>query len=248
MGVFKRSDKKEFYTAIPTGSRWITRSTGTTRRALAERIDEAVRELHPKEGNDLDELLKAVVDGRVALTELGKDPRVSALKKLQKALKQTDLGPVIDRWNESVARETSQDTADHYLNSVKSFRLWLNDYEATETKPLKEIKVSDLTVSELQEWMEDLGGETNTRRKYAAGMSSFCQHLVRKGLLEFNPVREMKLPKLGPPRDYHLSTAEAELLVKQQDGPYRALAALMAGSGTEISVALSLVVKGQGSR
>ena len=243
MAPFKRSDKKEFYIAVPTGSKWITRSTGTTRRALAERIDEAVRELHPKEGNDLDELLKAVVEGRIALSELGKDPRVSALKQLQKSLKQTDLGPVIDRWNAFVARDTSQDTADHYMVAVKSFKLFINEHEASKKRPPRQIKSADLTVEQLQDWMEQLGGEANTRRKYAAGMSSFCQYLVRKGLLDFNPVRELKLPRLGKPRDYHLETHEAERVVKKQHGDYRALAALMAGSGIEVSVALNLVVR-----
>lgn len=56
-------------------------------------------------------------------------------------------------------------------------------------------------------------------------------------------MREVELPPLGPPRDYHLDTAEAEALVKQQEGDYRALAALMAGSGIEVSVALALKVR-----
>lgn len=241
MAPFKRSDKKEWYVIIPRpGQRWLPRSTGTTRRSVADRIDGALRELHPKEGNGLDELLTAVTDGRVALSELGKDPRISGLKKLQKGLKETDLEAVQETWHTKVTADHTRDTADHYRTAVKSYKLLLNGHAAEEGRTLRPIRLSDLTVIELQKWVDQLGGERNTRRKYCAGMSAFCQYLVRQGLLEFNPMREVELPELGPPRDHHLDTAEAEALVKQLIGAHRALGALMAGSGIETSVALAL--------
>jgi integrase len=244
MAPFKRSDKKEWYVIIPRpGQRWLPRSTGTTRRSVADRIDGALKELHPKEGNGLDELLAAVTDGRVALSELAKDPRISALKQLQKSLQETNLEVVQELWHARVAADHTLDTANHYRTAVKSYKLFLNDYSTGEARTLRPIRLADLTVIGLQKWADQLGGERNTKRKYCAGMSSFCQYLVRQGVLELNPMRGVELPALGPPRDHHLDTAEAEVLVKHLTGAHRALGALMAGSGIETSVALALTAR-----
>lgn len=242
--LFKRADKNEWYVKIPVpGGRWKPRSTGTARTPSAQRIEEAVKLLHPKLDNRLDELLAAVNDGRVALKELGKDPTIKALRALQTKLRDKELDDEMEEWHAIVARKSTRDTANHYRNAVKSFKRSLNPHPPKEGQKTRPFRAETLTLLELQKWMDNLGGEHNTRRKYAAGLASFCQHLVRRGLLDHNPMREIDLPPLGPSRDYHLETEEAEALVKEQDGDYRALAALMAGSGIEISVALSLTAR-----
>lgn len=228
--LFKRSDKEEWYTKIPVrGGGWKARSTGTTNKPAAKRIEEAVGLLHPKEGHGLEELLEAVHDGRISLLELGRDPRLAALKRVQRELIQEDLNDRIKPWHALVERDYTKDTADHYLVAVRSCFPEGHAFRA-----------KDITRADLQEWVHGLDGRQNTRRKYAAGMSSFCRYLVSLDILESNPIRDVELPPLGGPRDVWLSTEDAERLVLQQEGDYRALSALMAGSGIEVSVALSL--------
>lgn len=231
--LFKRSDKNEWYVKIPTpGGGWKPRSTLTTRRSVAERIEEALKELHPKQANGLDELLKAINDGRVALSDLARDPRLKALKELQKQLKAGDFADHIEPWHAQVSRNTSSDTADHYLAAVRSL-----------FPEGSKITADDLARAKIQQWLNGLDGSQNTRRKKAFGMSSFCKYLLSLDLLDTNPVRDIQLPSVGAAREKWLETHEAEQLAEKLEGDHRALSALMAGSGIELSVALALQVR-----
>lgn len=116
----------------------------------------------------------------------GKTPGSPGSRSFKRPLKETDLEAVQEAWNTKVTADHTRDTADHYLNAAKSYKLLLNGHAIGEGQVLMPIRLADLTVIELQKWVDQLGGERNTRRKYAAGMSAFCQYLVRRGLLEFN--------------------------------------------------------------
>jgi integrase len=69
---------------------------------------------------------------------------------------------------------------------------------------------------------------------------TFANWLIRRGTLRDNPVRQVRMPPVPPPRTIFLETADAIRLAEAQPSPYREFSALLAGSGIEVSVALEL--------
>jgi integrase len=241
MAPFKRADKKEFYVKIPVlGGGWKSRSTGTDRSVQANRIDHALKEMHPKHGNKLDTILEAVNSGRVALLELANNPSVRGLQSLQKALEDQGVETLIPEWLADVERRSSKDTRQHYNVALNRF---VEHPRSKSDSPNRPLMASHLTVKELQSWLDKAAGSNNTRRKWGAALASFCQFLVRQEKLEVNPMRSVKLPPLDAPRARYLETDDAILLINSMEGDYRCMGALMAGSGVEVSVALGLRVR-----
>lgn len=79
-----------------------------------------------------------------------------------------------------------------------------------------------------------------TERKYHSAMSSFCEFLILKEVLQANPMHAVMVAKQPPPRMRSLEQHEVTELAEAQREPYRSLSALLHGTGLEISTALGL--------
>jgi integrase len=86
----------------------------------------------------------------------------------------------------------------------------------------------------------DVAGYAGTRRKAHAAMSQFCKHLVRRRVLETNPMRQIDAPRPGAPRCQYLDVPTMIQLAERQPEPYQTLSILLGGTGIELSVALAL--------
>jgi integrase len=84
----------------------------------------------------------------------------------------------------------------------------------------------------------DVRASAQTRDRYRAALSHFAQRLVEEGHLTTNPVRDIAGAKKPLRRIRFLEPDQVRRLVDALPAPYRALEALLAGTGMEISAAL----------
>ena len=80
----------------------------------------------------------------------------------------------------------------------------------------------------------------STRRKYHAALSGFCDYARAVGLLERNPMRDVKAPRAAAARMSYLSLDNVRALANAQSEPFRTLSLLLHATGMEVSVALAL--------
>jgi integrase len=158
------------------------------------------------------------------------------LPTLRASLEDVDLAPHVVTWHKALCGPSggiARDTADHYLSAVRTL--------IPKDAPFAR---SEFTPARLQQWVDEMAGvEAGTVRKRGAGMRRFTAHLVRRGVLASDPMRDVKLPPAGAPLCRYLTTAEAKRLADAQPEPYRTFSALLAGSGIEVSTALRLRVR-----
>jgi integrase len=204
-----------------------------------------IGDLGPRELRAWD-ILEAVTSKRVTLKTLWdwwvEDKR--DVMKVRERLADVDLATNIPAWRSAVLLRAGEGTAAHYEQEVRS----LLDAHGTLWR-------SALTTKRIREWLGALtktvgqGDEqttapvaTSTARKYHAALSSFLDYCRSIGLVSTDLMSDVPTPSAGAPRDRHLETPEAIALADAQPEPFRTLAALMAGTGIEVSVALALRV------
>lgn len=176
-----------------------------------------------------------------------------------------DIVPEIKRFEKWLADRVATDTATHYVSTIftfieefalraaaqelsKSSKPKRPDPTVAESTLTREdllatyCPVSALTVRALYTWFTDLDVAGTTKRKYHTAMTSFIDHLALAGLFEGdNPMSKVPVPPANDPRTKYLETTEAVRLIQSFADPvYRGFNALMAGSGIEVSVALSV--------
>lgn len=195
-----------------------------------------VEELGPAGLRALD-LLDAVRDGTITLpalwdlwTSSGND-----VVSIRRMMADTDLLSKCNGWLAELTTHASPDTVEHYSHYLSSF--------VSSVGIEQRLPVSRVTIERIKAWLAGLEVSTGTKRKYHAGLSSFFAYCVSVGVMERNPMRDVKSPPAGKSRDRHLSAGEARELADTQPSPYRELSALLAGTGIEVSVALGLRVR-----
>jgi integrase len=102
---------------------------------------------------------------------------------------------------------------------------------------------TDVTLSQLtRQWLRGQIANVGVKQtnRYRSAVSAFCAWLVDEDRLERNPVRDIRRIAESAPRDRHLLREDALKLLDALPAPYRALHALMAGTGMEISAALAV--------
>ena len=215
-------------------------STGTRDRNVARKIETMVRELGPKELRAWD-VLEAITSRRIKLATLWDWWVADArdLRKIRSRLAEVDLAGTIPAWRRSVLLRASEDTAAHYEHAVKTFAV--NGC----------IYLSALTTEAIRDWLgqrtrkvgkKAVAVKTGTARRYHVAMSSFVDYCRSVGLLDVDPMADVPTPAAGAPRDRHLETPEVLALADAMPEPFRAITALLAGTGIEVSVALGLRV------
>lgn len=227
--VFRQKGRAVYALKVPkSDGSWRTCSTGTKHARTARRIEQMVQALGPQ-GERAWDLLDRVHAGSITLADLfdrytsvGQD-----LGQLRRALSETDLEPMVEQFLS--AATCSDDTKAHYR--VHLHRLMPEDVR---------FPIEQFTRERIQKVVDEMKGTAATRRKCGAAIRSFGNWLVDRGHLEMNPARLVRLPRPAAPRTLFLDVDDAVRLAEAQPSPYREFSALLAGSGIEVSVALTL--------
>lgn len=180
-------------------------------------------------------------DPRGRVREPSVDARVDAVRAL---LDVTDLRALVPDFITSLAGKVSDDTAAHYAAAVRATfaRLLGAEHEQLAADDARVVTPTMCTPAALQEAFDGMnelwaGG---TVRKRGAGVARFVTFARSRGVLDYDPMRDVELPPAGKPRVHFLETDDAALLADAQAGECRILSALLAGTGCEVSVALDL--------
>ena len=220
----------------------VLRGTGTPDKRTAQALERMVSEL--KVRRDW-EILDAITGGErrglagdkhaprprapLTLGAVFDAWRVNDLDRLRSRLADVDVEPLIVEWQGALRAKLGEDseTVSHYLTHVRSL-----------IPAGVACSRAELTYRRIVAWLAELKVSDPTRRKYRAALMNFTEYLVRVGVLDTNPVREVKPPKAGAPRQRHLDLHDVLRLVERQEEPFRTLSALVHGTGMEISAAL----------
>lgn len=232
--MYKRKGRDVYWTwvYVSEGDRRQV-SLGTALKLQATDID---RMLQLLAGRREWRLLRAVfVEKVVTLGALYDAYRDDALDALKQQLDDADLTQYMAGWEKWAARTAGERTVRDYVRQLKL--LW----------PDGKLLRSMFTRQRISQTLLALPHSGSTQRRYLAAWSSFAQYLVEMEVLPFNPVRDIKAPSEGAPREVWLELSEVQKLVEAQPEPYRALAALREGCGAEIGAALAVRVRDVGA-
>lgn len=127
---------------------------------------------------------------------------------------------MVDEWVQVHRQRVASDTLNHYRHAVRTL--------FPEGSPFPR---SRFTVATLEAWLAGIEGASGTRRKYHAAMSQLAKYLVRRGVLAFNPMRDLQAPRPSAPRCRWLDVPGMIRLAGEQREPYQTLSALLGGSG-----------------
>jgi integrase len=231
--AFKPKRRTIHVVKIRSGAgKWIAKTTGTRDPVTAKKMQAMIDVLGPT-GERAQDILDAVVTGRTSVPALFDMWRLSNrdVGAIRAQLADIDIEPLVAEWQKSIGggEKPSADTIAHYAHHVRTL--------IPNAKPFLR---SRLTSERLQQWLDELDASPATKRKAAAGMASFTSWLGRRKLAPLHLMRDVQLPAAGKPRIHYLETDEAKRLADAQPEPYRSFSALLAGSGIEVSVALTL--------
>jgi len=147
---------------------------------------------------------------------------VNRARALMAEQAETDLDPVLAMWADSGG-------APRYVSQCR--RLIVEG---------ERFPVSRFTRRTLSEFLRALPVSNPTRNRYRAALSQFARFLVERELIAENPLRAVAGFKEHAPRDVYYDDATARAVVSALEQPYRALEALMCGSGIEWGAAVTL--------
>jgi integrase len=200
------------------GSR--TCGTGTESKKRADAMERWVKEL--RRGADRrPDVLAAIVRGSVPLAR-AYDQRAD-LDALMESASEVDLEPHVVRWNAELMRgRKGAASASRYLAQVRRL-----------IPAGKRYPSSRFTTVALYQHLVGLEVDDPTRNRHKAALSSFAKYLVRHGILDRNPVREVEGWSAGAPRIVYHERPSAQAIIAALPQPYAALEAIMCGAGHE---------------
>lgn len=249
----------------------VKRSTGTAHRPTALKIAAMVETLGPKRDRAWDLLdriedntlslgdlydafvMNALGDLRDRLRAKDADAETAALAAAALAA-DPDIEPEVATWARWLPDEVKPDTVTLYVSYVRTlipagvpFRRsaltapaiarWI---DTAESLPQKRRKTTT-GESKRKDDPAPRPVSADTRRKRLSAVGSFARYCVRIGVLDSNPARIVEPPPPGKPRLVELDLRDVRRVVDAARPPYRALFALLYGSGIEITVACQLV-------
>ena len=211
-----------------TSGQWVARTCQTRDRHLARSMARMIDELGHR-GRQTWDLLDSVVVGQLSLPDLYSAYSSNSLAELRERLHDIDLSPLVDEWLHSLAARLDDDTIQHYRVHVRTL------IEESARYPR-----SALTFERLACWLSNVKGASGTRRKYHAAMRGFCAYLRSRGIIDRNPMQDIKAPPPGRPRVQYLEHEDVLRILGALEEPYKTIAALVHGTGIELSVVLGL--------
>lgn len=99
---------------------------------------------------------------------------------------------------------------------------------------------ADLTTATVTAWLAGLTTTPGTRRQYLYAVTGFTRYLCDVGVLKDYPLTRVKAPKKNAARMTYHDAATDERIVQASSEQYRALFALIKGTGCDVSTALHL--------
>lgn len=218
-----------YYAKVRTSSgKWIARTCETRDKQLAKRISHMVDELAHR-GKQQWDLLDSVISGQLSLSALYSAYASNQLHELREQLTDIDISPIVDEWLASLRGRLASDTIQHYRVHVRTL-----------IEEGRRFPRSDLNFAGLADWISRIQRSAGTRRKYHAAMTSFCNYLRARGVIQQNPMRDVRAPAASVPRMRYLDHEQVLSLVEELVEPYRTIVAVMHASGIEISAMLRL--------
>jgi integrase len=191
---------------------------------MARMIDD----LGPK-GKRLWIFLDAVAKNQLSVASLHDAYAAGNLEELREELTDLNLEPLVSEWVKAIESNLAQDTVEHYELYVRSL-----------IPEGKRFPRSALKHEGIVQWLSSRTVGRSTKRKYHAALSGFCEYLKDTGVLQRNPMRDVKAPSPAPPRRSYLESPDVSRLIDAQESPYNVLSAILHGTGMELSVALGL--------
>lgn len=219
---------KTFWINVPTATGWIKRSTGTSDKTVANGMKRMLQDLGPK-GKRAWPFLNAIAANTLSVGALFDAYTNGELDALSDRLHDVDLEPYVEAWLSVVGSQVVQDTREHYDLYVRSLI----------PKGVR-FPRSEFTHERIVTWLSTRPVGPSTRRKYHAALSGFSEHLKSVGVLQRNPLREIKAPRPSAARRRYLDMPDIQRLIAALPEPYRTLSTLIHGTGMEVSVALGL--------
>lgn len=219
-GIFLRG--KIYWMRVPTSAgASVQRSTETRDRTTALSIYRTVRLLADRHDWPI---VNACANGTITPSTIWVAERDGTLPQLRASLTDVDLSPLVDEWRPRAEKQRRQ---------VRTL------IPRNERFPR-----SRLTKRVVRDWIDGLNVTGSTKNRYRSALSRFCRWLVERDVLEYNPVRDVQQQPENPPREVWLAREQSRLLIEALPQPYRALEALMCGTGIEWQAVERLTANG----
>ena len=206
------------------GTPW-QRSTGTSNRDLARRMDRMVEELRDTRQWDA---LALVINGTATVGQLFDAHAHKAVRAFVGEQASPKWATLVEGWLRSL--DVVESTRTMYRMQV-------------ETVLPAGARVAAITTGAIRDGLAALPHSSATKRNYLAAVQSFCQYLVAHDLLPVSPAADaarLPRPKKGKPRTVWMTAKEDEALCLAAPSPYREYFALVHGTGAERNAALAM--------
>jgi len=206
------------------GDRTMTAGTGTRIRRVADDVEHMLTILK-QDGRD--EVLDAIIDRRLKLRRAYKLWKKETLFTTLKDEADTDLVPLLESWTVRGRDEQAEETLEKYKDQIR---------------PMlgKAFRASEFTRARIGEYLDGLRKKNgqkmsgSTINRYHSALSRFADHLVERGVINANPMREVRRGKNPKPKPYWFADrADAMALVMKLEAPHRAAIALILACGAE---------------
>lgn len=193
----------------------------TENKATARMMQSWVQQLYSDRSAQGVAVLDAIVSGRITL------PRAFDLRNdlsvMLRDVNDLNLEPSVKAWFAAkAASRKGASSAERYLLQVRTL--------IPAGRPFPR---SRFTAATLRAHLRALEVEDPTRNRHKAAFSSFADYLVDEGLLERNPVRDVRGWSEGEGRIVHYEREQAQALIAALPQPFQAIEALMVGAGLE---------------
>jgi len=203
-----RSDKRSVRVSCETSDPHTADAICEMRNALQNRGEFSL----------IDGLTDRTISPLALLAEYRRDPMLAEAKK---ALDDIDLGPLVDEWRASLLNDGLA-SADRYIEQVR--RLIAHGEAFPRSAFAKQT---------LRRHLDSLAVTGSTRNRHRAALRQFAAWLVDRDVLDTNPVNDVRSSTENDHRMRYLTPAEVQMHNAALPDPYRALEAIMAGTGME---------------
>lgn len=212
-----------YWIRVPLGNgRHAERSTESGSKVIASAIEGVVRQCVQERRWDL---LDGIAARRLTVGALY-DAR-QGLDRLSAELDDVDLLPLVDQWHKELLKANLR-SANRYRMQIVSLLRSANA-GATRSSFLRATLASSLSA---------LPVSSSTRNRYRAAASAFASWLIERGVVDHNPLRDVRAYRENPPRETWLPREDAQRLIAALPAPLQSLEALLAGTGMEMQAAL----------
>lgn len=201
-------------------------STGTSDPATKDAVTALVTRLKSQRRWDV---LNAIVAKRAKLKLVFDADQLGQLDEYMARLSDTDLSPLVTEWG----------AGQRYVNQVRRLIPEGEVFPASRfNKAVISEHLSKLTDSRAHKAKRSASG--STRNRHRAALYQFARWLVERDVIQSNPVRDVRGHKENPARMVSYDWKQAKAIVDALPLPYRAMEALMAGTGMEWSAVMAL--------